>query len=124
MQSELRPEVAYEPRYARYDFWMFDIAPDTGKCLGNVPPVQIEAYTEDHANSYLAPAFQLSRDHTQHLMDELWRVGVRPSRASTGSDVIDAQKAHLVDIREMAQGLSLTVADTTAALCEILKKRR
>lgn len=46
----------------------------------------------------LKPTFKLRRDQVQALMDELWRVGVRPTDAK-GPGELEATKAHLRDMR-------------------------
>ena len=46
----------------------------------------------------LEPTFALGRENVQALMDELWRIGVRPTEAH-GPGELEATKAHLRDMR-------------------------
>jgi len=48
----------------------------------------------------LEPTFTLRRDQAQALMDELYRVGVRPSEQGTAGELA-ATKAHLKDMRAL-----------------------
>lgn len=48
----------------------------------------------------LKPAFTLDRGQAQALMDELYRVGLRPSEAGTAGE-LEAAKAHLKDMRAL-----------------------
>lgn len=48
----------------------------------------------------LEPTFTLRRDQVQALMDELYRVGVRPSEQGTAGE-LEATKAHLRDMRAL-----------------------
>lgn len=48
----------------------------------------------------LQPTFKLRRDQVQALMDELYRIGVRPSEQGTAGE-LEATKAHLKDMRAL-----------------------
>lgn len=51
----------------------------------------------------LQPTFSFRRDQMQTLMDELYRIGVRPSEAGTLGELA-AVKAHLKDMRAIVAG--------------------
>lgn len=48
----------------------------------------------------LKPTFSLRKDQVQALMDELYRIGVRPSEQGTTGE-LEATKAHLKDMRNL-----------------------
>jgi hypothetical protein len=48
-----------------------------------------------------APTFSLRVDEAQQLMDELWRVGLRPSAGSGSAGAMAAVQAHLADMRAL-----------------------
>jgi len=47
------------------------------------------------------PAFAMSRDDCQELMDELWRVGIRPSEGTGSAGSLAATERHLADLRAL-----------------------
>ena len=58
---------------------------------------------EDEGRSLVAlrdPAFTLSFESAQRLMDELWRCGIRPTEEGTAGQVA-AMQAHLQDMRKI-----------------------
>lgn len=58
---------------------------------------------EDEGRSLVAlrePAFTLSFESAQRLMDELWRCGIRPTEEGTAGQVA-AMQAHLQDMRRI-----------------------
>jgi hypothetical protein len=52
----------------------------------------------DHAGE---PSLSLRPSEAQELMDELWRVGVRPSSGEGNAGQLGATKAHLEDMRTL-----------------------
>jgi hypothetical protein len=44
---------------------------------------------------------QLTRDDAQQLLNELWRVGMRPRDGAGSLAHVDAQRAHLEDMRRL-----------------------
>lgn len=48
------------------------------------------------------PLFRLRKDEMQQLMDELWRVGLRPSEGSGSAGALAATERHLEDMRTIA----------------------
>ena len=47
------------------------------------------------------PMLELPPDEAQQLMNELWRVGIRPKDGSGALAHVDAMKAHLADMRQI-----------------------
>ena len=73
------------------------VGPDAGRRYAQVTNLLLESVDEDAS---LEPTFELGRDNVQALMDELWRIGVRPTEA-TGPGELEATKAHLRDMRAL-----------------------
>lgn len=51
------------------------------------------------------PTITLAVEEAQHLLDQLWEMGLRPSAgvSSTGQDA--AQKSHIADLRSIVRSL-------------------
>ena len=47
------------------------------------------------------PTLQIGRDDAQQLMNELWRIGLRPRDGAGSLAHVDAQRAHLDDMRRL-----------------------
>jgi hypothetical protein len=57
----------------------------------------------------IEPTFSIPRDQATQLMDELWRLGVRPSSGEGNIGQIGAMNTHLQDMRTLAfNSLNLT----------------
>lgn len=52
--------------------------------------------------AYNVPSFVLSDDDAQILANQLWEAGVRPAQAGRSVGQIEAQGAHLSDMRAIA----------------------
>jgi hypothetical protein len=48
------------------------------------------------------PMMRLRKDELQQLMDELWRVGLRPSEGTGSAGALAATERHLEDMRKLA----------------------
>jgi hypothetical protein len=48
------------------------------------------------------PTFTLRPDDAQQLMDELWRVGLRPTEGTGSAGSLSATQRHLEDMRKLA----------------------
>ncbi len=53
----------------------------------------------------LKPLLKLSPTMAQHLMDELWQCGVRPTEGTGSAGQMAAVKEHLQDMRKIAFGM-------------------
>ena len=71
------------------------IGPSDGRRYAQVTNLVLKTVDEF---TPLEPTFKLGRDNVQALMDELWRIGMRPTEAS-GPGELEATKAHLRDMR-------------------------
>lgn len=99
-----------------FEFWINKNLP--GKCLdvmmhlktpGGLPavvqPVALTTITPEMEGTFQAPAFMLTSESAQSLMDELWSVGVRPSNGAGSVGELDATKRHLEDMRRIVDSL-------------------
>jgi hypothetical protein len=58
------------------------------------------------------PAFTLTNDDAQVMIDELWRAGLRPTEGNGSAGAMAAQGKHLDDMRKIAfNGLGLADAE-------------
>lgn len=67
-------------------------------------PVQMKVLTDEEtmtATQNASPTFELRKDEAQQLMDELWRVGLRPSEGSGSAGSLAATERHLADMRAL-----------------------
>jgi hypothetical protein len=48
------------------------------------------------------PAFRLSTQQAQHLMDQLWNCGLRPSEGSGSAGALAATQNHLKDMQKLS----------------------
>lgn len=51
------------------------------------------------------PTFSLRYDEAQAMMDELWRVGLRPTEGTGSAGSLAATERHLKDMQTIAMGL-------------------
>jgi len=65
--------------------------------------------TVDEGEMFPGPTFELTRANCQGLMDELWRIGLRPSEVDSPGE-LRATKNHLADMRKLvASALDLSL---------------
>lgn len=50
------------------------------------------------------PTMTLTNSEAQHLMDQLWNCGLRPSEGSGSAGSLAATERHLADMRHVARG--------------------
>jgi len=60
----------------------------------------VEQNPEDQGTE-VEPVFSLKDEQAQNLMDELWRVGLRPSEGSGSAGSLAATERHLADMRHL-----------------------
>jgi hypothetical protein len=70
-------------------------------------------YTHNDGEILPAPVFTLDQRAAQHLMDDLYNAGLRPTDAQGTAGQLEAMKAHLDDMRK-AYELVLTQAKLAA----------
>jgi len=55
----------------------------------------------DGGNIELPPAIRITPDDAQQFMDELWRVGIRPTEGAGSAGAMAATVRHLEDMRKL-----------------------
>ena len=76
----------------------FSLFARCGKNL-HMQPVQ---FKEVQPNFYQEPALRFQPEEVQQLMDELWRVGLRPTEGTGSAGSLAATEKHLNDMRKIA----------------------
>lgn len=64
-------------------------------------PVKFRAMNPDEVSVESLPCFTMSADDAQGFMDELWRVGFRPTEGSGSAGAMAAVQAHLKDMQRL-----------------------
>ncbi len=64
-------------------------------------PLTMTALTEEDLGREFPPLMRLRPDEAQQFMDELWRVGIRPTEGSGSVGQLAAVQAHLEDMRTL-----------------------
>lgn len=64
-------------------------------------PVQMVPVHRQDEGAAVSPTFCLKREGAQQLMDQLWRVGLRPSEGSGSAGALAATERHLDDMRAL-----------------------
>lgn len=62
-------------------------------------PLNLTTLSEDDLARDLKPTLIVSPSEAQQFMDELWRVGIRPTEGAGSVGQLGAIKAHLEDMR-------------------------
>jgi len=58
--------------------------------------------TQDEEGKNKEPAFHLGTEQAQQFMDELWRIGIRPTEGTGSAGALAAVERHLADMRALA----------------------
>lgn len=61
-------------------------------------PIVMEALREGAA---ITPAFNIDKTQAQHVMDQLWECGLRPSEGTGSAGSLKATERHLEDMRRL-----------------------
>ncbi len=64
-------------------------------------PLTLKAITAENEGEQLEPTFTMYPQDAQFLMDELWRVGLRPSEGAGSAGQMAATERHLEDMRTL-----------------------
>lgn len=98
-------KVAAERSFAQdgIAFYMIDRPPHETKKM--VVGFKTEPLEERMEAMWTAPAFVLTVEAAQRLMDDLYHCGVRPSDAGESVGALSATKLHLEDMRKLAETL-------------------
>lgn len=69
-----------------------------GRAISVGAPIEMKPY--DPA-SYMPPTLLLRTETAQHLMDSLWRCGLRPTEGTGSAGALAATQRHLDDLRKI-----------------------
>ncbi len=94
--------IGREPFWREVRFWFRSISwtPDT-KTVAYGLPLTLKTITPDEEGAEQPPTLSMRDEQCQQLMDELWRVGFRPSEGSGSSGSLAATERHLADMRHL-----------------------
>lgn len=67
-----------------------------------VQPITLKAIDPASHSCEVTPAFDLAPEEARQLMDELWRVGIRPTEGAGSVGQMAATVRHLEDLRALA----------------------
>jgi len=87
-----------DPLRARIGFYVLD---RQGEAVAVASPLTMRTVREGEA-TYVEPTFGLKPDECQALMDELWRVGFRPSEGSGSAGAMSQAEAHIASLKAIA----------------------
>lgn len=72
-----------------------------GGKIGVLKDLKIEMIDPEEHVSPIDPFIRMSPDEATVLMDELWRLGIRPSDGSGSTGQLSATERHLEDMRRL-----------------------
>ena len=64
-------------------------------------PLIMKSVTKENENKIIDPVMTLTKEEVQKWMDELWKLGIRPSDGEGSIGAIGAVKYHLEDMRKL-----------------------
>lgn len=103
--NTFRNETAVRFYLSRDRFFGETISIRAGYFSGGRPVVMLPAQfcvrKPGEEGCELEPAFNISRDSAQSLMDELWNIGIRPTEGSGSAGSLAATERHLQDMRAL-----------------------
>lgn len=91
-----------DPLWRGVKFWIKQTAwaPDYQR-VAFAQPFQFKELTKEDEGRELTPAFGMQDEQAQQFMDELWRVGFRPTEGSGSAGSLAATERHLADMRAL-----------------------
>lgn len=96
---EVRAEKAWFRN--RFEFMLIQKLADGRVAVGR----SITMQTIEEGEALGEPTFALRHDEAQAMMDELWRVGLRPTEGTGSAGSLAATERHLKDMQTIAMGL-------------------
>lgn len=96
----------YIKLYARRAFADFGIelhavAERTGGIIAIAQPLVMQAVDGRDLGATFPPTAMIDDSAAQGLMDELWRLGIRPTRLKDQAGALEATQRHLEDMRRL-----------------------
>jgi hypothetical protein len=103
MNSKLQIFCGREPFWHETRFWIRQLSPQNSHVnyVAYALPVTMRAVPPEEEGVEQPPAFSMNDEGCQRLMDELWRVGFRPSEGSGSAGSLAATERHLADMRHL-----------------------
>lgn len=93
------------PYFGRISVWIMDKFDNQ---TGVATSITFTTLTEKNADLQPEPSMRISPEEAQQFMDELWRIGLRPSEGSGSAGSLAATQKHLEDMRKIAfKGLEI-----------------
>lgn len=72
--------------------------------------MQPATFVETPRGTFVGEAFQLDESGAQEMMNELWRLGIRPTDNTGSTGHLRAVENHVTDLREIVNKLFLELA--------------
>lgn len=103
LQGGLRVEVARSALsfYRGLEFHIFSYHGEHGGQLSLAVPLVMRTLGIVDQATPQPPAFSLSLERAQELMDSLWSCGLRPSEGTGSAGALAATQAHLKDMQTL-----------------------
>lgn len=73
----------------------------SGRVTAYAEPMQLTKIKEDEDRSAIRETMNLHGEEAQQLLDELWRIGIRPSNGEGSVGQLGATERHLADMRRL-----------------------
>ena len=100
MNDNIKMYLQRNPEMQGISVWMFDESVIAKKQRSIATQIEFQTFTDEDALVQQYPLFYLNETSAQHLMNELWREGVRPSDIGTAGH-LESVKYHLEDMRKL-----------------------
>jgi len=91
-----------EPFWREVRFWLKQVSlqPGINRVSYAQPLTLVEMKPEDEGTE-MPPMFSLRDEQAQNLIDELWRIGLRPTEGTGSAGSLAATQRHLEDMRTL-----------------------
>jgi hypothetical protein len=100
--SSTRIFCGREPFWRDVRFWYQHLSfSPKSKTISYALPLTLKQMTPQDEGVEQPPTFTLKDEECQNLIDELWRVGFRPSEGSGSAGSLAATERHLADMRHL-----------------------
>jgi len=103
MKSDVQAKAFANPAYRSIEIWLWT---DDHRCgqrieddVWNFAGIQFHKVAEGAFGP--GPAFRVSPEDAQLLMDSLWECGLRPQAGAGSAGQLDATRDHLADMRRI-----------------------
>lgn len=100
MKDNIKIYLQGQPEMRGIACWIFDEPIGQMQHKGIATNLEFETLTDDNIAVHHNPLFYLNEHSAQHLMNELWKEGVRPSDIGTAGH-LESVKYHLEDMRKL-----------------------